>query len=329
MQPLKDVKVLVIGGGTGQSIFLRGLKNFSNDITAVVAVTDDGGGSGKLRRDMHMLPPGDIRNCIIALADIEPDMEKVMQYRFKEGELKGQSFGNLFIAAMNDVYGSFEKAISQISQILAVKGRVLPVSCSHIDICAILQNGDRVCGESAIPVESIKRKSAVERIVLEPPGAAPLEEVLKAIEKADIIVIGPGSLYTSIIPNMLIGGVKEAIERSDALKVYVCNIMTQPGETDGFDVIDHVEALEKHSGKIIFDNIIVNDGQIPQNILNQYGNDGAIQVKIDIKQIEELKRKGIGVILDDFVEIKNGYIRHDACKLARKITGIADYPRKA
>lgn len=322
MDIINGPKVVVIGGGTGQSIFLRGLKQLTENITAVVAVTDDGGGSGKLREDFGMLPPGDIRNCIIALADIEPEMKKVMQYRFPEGEFKGQSFGNLFIAALNGVYGSFEKAITKISEILAVKGRVLPVSVDNLRLYAELENGSLVKGETHIPQESIKQKSRIKRVFLDPQEPQALHEVVEAICCADIIVIGPGSLYTSIIPNILIPQLKDAILQSKAFKVYVCNIMTQPGETDGFDVLEHVEAIFAHSCPGLFEYVIANSGSIPSELVEKYEHDAASVVQIDKRQEMILDEKNVKVITGDFVEVKKGYIRHDAYRLASLIIDL-------
>ena len=253
-----DPNVVVIGGGTGQSVFLRGLKKRTRNITAIVTVADDGGGSGVLREDLGMLPPGDIRNCLLALANIEPTMKEVMQYRFTEGALKGQSFGNLFLAAMNGLYGNFEVALYKMSQIFAITGKVLPVTLNDINLIAKLKNGKIVKGESRIPKEVKDDKTYIERVYLDEQEAVPLDEVINSIENADIIIMGPGSLYTSIIPNLLVNGVVDAIEKSKAPKVYICNIMTQPGETDDHNVLDHVNAIVKHTNKNIIDYVISN-----------------------------------------------------------------------
>ncbi len=209
----KGPNVVVIGGGTGQSIFLRGLKHHTENITAIVTVADDGGGSGVLRSDLGMLPPGDIRNCIMALANIEPTMNEVMQYRFEDGALKGQSFGNLFLAAMNGLYGNFETAVYKIGQIFAITGRVLPVTLENIDLIATLENSQVVKGESTIPKEVRKQKCKIDKITLIPEKCRPLDEVISSIHGADIIVMGPGSLYTSVIPNLLVPGVIDAIKK--------------------------------------------------------------------------------------------------------------------
>ena len=266
-----DPNVVVIGGGTGQSVFLRGLKKRTRNITAIVTVADDGGGSGVLREDLGMLPPGDIRNCLLALANIEPTMKEVMQYRFTEGALKGQSFGNLFLAAMNGLYGNFEVALYKMSQIDAV----------------------------------------------------PLDEVINSIENADIIIMGPGSLYTSIIPNLLVNGVVDAIEKSKAPKVYICNIMTQPGETDDHNVLDHVNAIVKHTNKNIIDYVISNNEVLPKEMIDIYQKDGAKQVILDDKQRKILKTMGAKTIEENLIEIKNNYIRHDAGHISDIVINLA------
>ena len=234
-----ETKVVVIGGGTGLSTMLRGLKQYTSHITAIVTVGDDGGGSGKLREDLGMLPPGDIRNCILALADTEPLMEDLLQYRFTEGSLKGQCFGNLFLAAMAGISENFEDAVQKMSSVLAVKGKVLPVTLDDMKLVAELENGEIIEGESKIPSEVIVRKTRIKKLAIKPIDAKPLEEAIKAINNADVIIMGPGSLYTSIIPNLLVKGIPEAICKSPAKKVYISNVMTQPGETDGFKVSNH------------------------------------------------------------------------------------------
>ncbi|HSQ89730.1 gluconeogenesis factor YvcK family protein [Romboutsia sp.] len=316
-------KVVVIGGGTGQSVFLRGLKHFTQNITAVVTVADDGGGSGVLREDLGMLPPGDIRNCLLALANIEPIMDEVMKYRFTEGALKGQSFGNLFLAAMNGLYGNFEIAIYKMSQIFAITGRVLPVSLEDIKLIAQLKNGNRINGESIIPKEVKNQKSSIDRVYLDPIDAKPLDEVINSIANADIIIVGPGSLYTSIMPNLLVEGVVEAIKKSNAPKVYISNIMTQPGETDNHNVLDHINAIVRHTKENILDYVIANNEILPDDVFKIYQNDGAKQVLLDKAQKDILKRMGVKTIEENLIEIKNNYIRHDAKYISNIIINLA------
>ena len=227
-------RIVAIGGGTGLSTMLRGLKNYTRNLTAVVTVADDGGGSGMLRRDMGMPPPGDIRHCMESLANVEPIMQRLLTYRFTEGALAGQSFGNLILAALNGVTGSFEEAVSQMSQVLAITGRVIPVTSADVQLEAVFENGTRVVGESKIYDFKKQQDCRIHHVALIPERPRALPSALEAIREADLILLGPGSLYTSVIPNLLVEGVPEAIAQSDALKIYVCNIMTQDGETEGY-----------------------------------------------------------------------------------------------
>lgn len=316
----KGPKVVAIGGGTGLSTMLRGLKAYTSNITAVVTVADDGGGSGILRQELGMLPPGDIRNCILALADTEPVMEQLLQYRFKEGNLKGQSFGNLFLAAMDGISSSFKEAVKKMSNVLAVTGRVLPVTEEDVKLCAKLADGTVICGESKIGCHNEICKCKIDSVHLEPANVRPVSEVLDAISEADLIVLGPGSLYTSIIPNLMVNGVCSAIKKSKAIKVYVCNVMTQPSETDDYTVSEHIAALEKHSYKGIVDFCIVNNAAIPSELLEKYKNDGAEQVTIDG---DKLTGSGIKLLEGDYVTIRNGFVRHDHNKLAKAIIDLA------
>ena len=237
------LNIVAIGGGTGLSVILRGLKEISTNITAVVTVADDGGGSGVLREDLGMLPPGDVRNCILALANKEPILQDLFQYRFEEGRLKGQSFGNLMIAAMVGISDSFESAIRKISDIFAITGEVYPVTEDDIVLYAKLKDGPIVIGESNIPLEVLKRGTEIEKIWIEPSDARTSEIILKRIKDANVIVLGPGSLFTSIIPNMLVTDICDAINESDATVFYISNIMTQPGETDMLTAGEHLELL--------------------------------------------------------------------------------------
>ena len=309
-------KIVVIGGGTGLSTMLRGLKSYTNNITAIVTVGDDGGGSGMLRDDLGMLPPGDIRNCILALADTEPIMEELLKYRFKEGTLKGQNFGNLFLAAMDGISDNFEDAVQKMSSVLAVTGKVLPVTLDDMKLIAELENGNRVVGESKIPKEAIKQKSKIKRLTINPKKAAPLEEALKAIDEADAIVIGPGSLYTSIIPNLLVNDIVPTIEKSSAIKIYISNVMTQPGESDNFTVSDHINSLIKHSSKECVEYVIANNGKIPEEVMERYSKNSSELVELDKSKIEEL---GIKVIEGNLAKIQKGYVKHNTDYLAELI----------
>ena len=317
----KGPKIVVIGGGTGLSTMLRGLKSYSSNLTAIVTVADDGGGSGVLRQDLGMLPPGDIRNCILALADTEPLMEKLLQYRFTDGMLKGQSFGNLFLAAMDGISGSFEEAVKKMSDVLAVTGRVLPVTLQDVKLCAELEDGYIVEGESRIGEHNSFHKGKIKSVYLQPLLIKPLQEAIDAILEADMIVLGPGSLYTSIIPNLLVPGIVDAIKKSSAIKTYVCNVMTQPGETENYSVWDHIKAIEKHSCKGLIEYCIVNSAQIPEDFKKKYNEDGATAVKVDA---EVLERHGVKVLYDDFVCINNNYIRHDTKRLSKTIMKLCE-----
>jgi len=250
----KGPKIVAIGGGTGLSTLLRGLKEYTSNLTAIVTVADDGGSSGILIREYNTLPPGDFRQCLTALADAEPLMTQLFQHRFKEGSLNGHSFGNLFILAMAEVTGNFEQAIRESGRVLAVRGKIVPSTLHNVVLCAETQDGRRVEGESKIPVQAV----AIKRVFLEPQDAKVNPEAVISLMNADLIVVGPGSLYTSILPNLLVEGMAEAIISSNALKVYVCNIATQPGETDGYAVSDHLQALSDHLGRDIFDYVVVN-----------------------------------------------------------------------
>lgn len=310
---VKGPKIVVIGGGTGLSTMLRGLKYYTTNITAIVTVGDDGGGSGDLREDLGMLPPGDIRNCILALADTEPIMEDLLQYRFQDGRLKNQSFGNLFLAAMAGISDNFEDAVQKMSSVLAVTGKVLPVTLDDMNLIATLENGDVIHGESQIPEEAIRQKSKIKRIMIEPEDAEPLKEALIAIREADAIVMGPGSLYTSIISNLLIRKIRVGVRRSTALKIYISNIMTQPGETDDFSVSDHLSELKKYGGREIVNCVIANSGKIPEELAKKYMGENSKMVEIDRKKIKDL---GVDTVKADLVSIKNGYIKHNSDKLA-------------
>ena len=310
---VKGPKIVVIGGGTGLSTMLRGLKYYTSNITAIVTVGDDGGGSGDLREDLGMLPPGDIRNCILALADTEPLMQDLLQYRFQDGRLKNQSFGNLFLAAMAGISDNFEDAVQKMSSVLAVTGKVLPVTLDDMQLVAQLENGNKVYGESQIPNEAIKQSSKIKKLMIHPEDAEPLLEALQAIKEADAVVMGTGSLYTSVISNLLVKKISSAVRRSSALKIYISNVMTQPGETDNFTVSDHIKTLRKYGGRDIVECVIANSGKIPKDIKEQYLNDNSIAVEVDEKEIKNL---GVDLVLDNIAKIKDGTVKHDSNKLA-------------
>lgn len=310
---VRGPKIVVIGGGTGLSNMLSGLKKFTSNITAIVTVADDGGGSGMLRQDLGILPPGDIRNCITALADTEPIMEELFKYRFKDGRLENQNFGNLFLAAMDGISDNFLEAIKKTCSVLAVTGRVLPVTLENLQLFARLKNGSLVRGESLIPKEAIRRNSPIEEVFIEPKNANAVEEALEAILEADAIILGPGSLYTSIIPNLLVKDISETLEKTSAMKIYVTNIMTQPGESDNFTVQDHIRAIYKHCGGSIIDYAIVNKEIINDELKGRYLEEGAIPVVLDDLKSDDL---GVEYIIENVVKIKNGYVRHDENKLA-------------
>ena len=322
-------KIVVIGGGTGLSILLRGLKLFTTNITAIVTVADDGGGSGVIREDLGMLPPGDIRNCILALAEMEPTMEKLFQYRFEDGSLKGQSFGNLFIASMNGITSNFEEAIKRTSEVLAVTGEVYPVTLENITLYARLENDTVIKGESNIPIKSLELNSPIDRVFIKPKEVEGLKGAVKAIEDADIVVLGPGSLYTSIMPNLLVKNIISALERSSNKKVYISNIMTQPGETDGYGIKDHVDGILKHCPKLKLDYVIANNGIVQMDAYSKYQEEGAELVIPKNEDRRYLQKKGIKLIEENFIEIKKNYIRHDAVKVSRVIVDlVAKKPKK-
>lgn len=311
------MKLVVFGGGTGLSILLRGLKGYTKDISAVVTVADNGGGSGVLREDLGMLPPGDMRNCITALADIEPTMIKLLQHRFKDGYLTGQSFGNLFIAAMYEIFGDYEHALKEIGSIFRLSGKVLPMTLQDTQLKALLNNGDCILGEKDIPEYVISSNSKIDKITLVPEVCKPLEETVNDINDADIIILGPGSLYTSVIPNILVHDIPNLIIQSKATVFYICNVMTQPGETDDYNVVDHVNAIIKHSSRNLIDYVIANDEIISDDLISNYKYKGARQVLIDEDQRRTLEEINIKVISSNFIDIRKNYIRHNAEKIGK------------
>lgn len=310
----KGAKIVAIGGGTGLSMLLRGIKKYTNNITAVVTVGDDGGSSGRLREDMGILPPGDIRNCIAALADDDDLITELFQYRFKKGEgLEGHSFGNLFLTALCAITGNMVKAVKESSNVLNIRGVVLPATLDDMKLGAEFEDGTLVKGESNIPEEH----KQIKRLFTEPVNCQALPEVIEAILHADLIILGPGSLYTSVIPNLLVNGIVDAIMQSHAKKIYVCNIMTQPGETDGYTVASHVNALLAHAnGNKIIDAVLVNDS-LPANISEGYAKTGSIPVRLDMENLTPI---GIEVVPQKLIqENREGLVRHSSNRVARAV----------
>ncbi|MBQ9245150.1 YvcK family protein [bacterium] len=312
-------KIVAIGGGTGLSTMLKGIKKITNNITAVVTVGDDGGSSGKLREELGVLPPGDIRSCIAALADDEDLVAKLFQFRFKEcSGLTGHSFGNLFLTAMCAITGDMVRAVKESSKVLSIRGRVLPSTLDDMRLVAEMDDGTIIKGESNIP-ESGKK---IKRLFSEPDNCKALEDVIWAINDADLIILGPGSLYTSVIPNLLIKSIAKAVNDSKAKKIYVCNIMTQPGETDGFKVSDHLKALISHAKyEKIMDAVLVNN-DLPQELLAPYKDAGSEPVEVDRAEIAKM---GIEVVQKNLIEDKryedghSSFVRHSPGRLARVI----------
>ncbi len=316
-QPLR---IVAVGGGTGLSTLLRGLKEFVArrqrpddqapiaDLAAIVTVTDDGGSSGRLRREYRILPPGDIRNCLVALSQDEALLGRLFQYRFLSGRgLEGHSFGNLFLAALTNVTGDFTEAVRLCSEVLAIRGRIFPSTPQLVSLEAVMRDGSRVCGETRIT----RSRKGVRRVHLVPRRVRPLPEVLDAIRQAELILVGPGSLYTSIIPNLLVFGMAEAMREARATRVYIANLMTQPGETDGYTVADHIRAIHEHTRGRIIDWVVINHAPISPRLLRCYRADGAEPV---VPDLPELQRMGLRCIFDDLVE-EDGVVRHDASRL--------------
>ncbi|MBE6112423.1 MAG: YvcK family protein [Peptococcaceae bacterium] len=306
-------RIVVIGGGTGLSVLLRGLKEYSSNITAIVTVGDDGGSSGRIREEFGMVPVGDVRNCIVALSDREELMEQIFDYRFKQGEgLDGHSLGNLLLVAMSHLTGSFHDAVTDINEVLQIRGRVLPVTDEPITLKAILDDDTEIIGESCVS----QADRPIVRLTIEPEDVQPLDEALEAIAQAEAIVLGPGSLFTSIIPNLLVDGIVEAILNSHAMKFYVCNVMTQAGETDNFTAEDHLLSLLEHGRKGIVDYIIVNNhATMNQEILQRYAEEGAAPV---IYKKDQLELLNVRVVEADLLNEQH-VLRHDSAQLAETI----------
>ena len=313
-------KIVCIGGGHGLSAMLRGLKRYTRNITAIVTVADDGGGSGMLRDDLGMPPPGDIRSCILALANTEPTMERLLNYRFSEGSLAGQSFGNLFLAALNGISDTFDEAVRRMGEVLAITGRVLPVTNQNVRLEACFENGACVLGESKIFYQKKVNDCRIARVRLVPEHPQALPESLEAIARADLIVLGPGSLYTSIIPNLLVDGIAEAVAASGARKVLVMNLMTQEGETEGYTGADHVRALLRHGVPGIIDVCVANSTPVPRDVSEAYRAEDAEQLQLCAGEIEAM---GIAVRCRPLLA-PGQTARHDPLALARALMEVLD-----
>ena len=316
----KGPRIVVIGGGTGLYTLLRGLKQFTSNITAVVTAFDSGGSSGRLRDELGVLPPGDIRNCLVALSTEELLMKKLFQYRFSNGSLEGHSFGNLFITAMSEVSGDFSTAIEKSSEILAIIGKVLPSSIDDVTLCAKLKNQELVKGEDKIP----QNREGIESIFIEPSTVLPLAETIQAIREADTIILGPGSLYTSVICNLLVKDIPEAICQSQALKIYICNVMTQPGETDNYTASMHVSEIIKYLPHNCLDFLMLNSQRLSKQVAARYRKEGAIMVKDDLPSNFDKKTK---VLRRELLSEYN-FARHNSEKLAKMIIDCIQKEKK-
>ena len=317
-------KIVAIGGGTGLSTMLRGLKKYTQNLTAIVTVADNGGGSGALRNDLGMPPPGDIRHCMEALANTEPIMEKLLTYRFTEGSLAGQSFGNLILAALNGITGSFEEAVAQMSHVLAITGRVVPVTSADVQLEAVFENGARVVGESQIAAFKKEQDCRIHHVNLIPRSPKATPAALAAIEQADLILLGPGSLYTSVIPNLLVEGVAQAVVRAKAPKLYICNIMTQDGETEGYTAADHLEALLSHGEPGFVDLCLANSAPVRPGLLEKYREEDAAPLAVDRERIAGL---GLELVERPVASEDGNYARHDPDRLAQAVLEV--YRRRA
>ncbi|MGZ7039047.1 MAG: gluconeogenesis factor YvcK family protein [Thermoanaerobaculia bacterium] len=334
---MHGLNIVAIGGGTGLSTLLRGLKRYVDaesgwsiaKLAAIVTVTDEGGSSGVLRRDFGMLPPGDIRNCIVALGEEEQLLSRLFSYRFEAGDspLKGHSLGNLLLTALTDITGSFDNAILAASEVLAIRGEIYPSTLQDVRLHATLTDGTELVGEVAISGSQLGEKvsttahqhARIVRLSLDPPDAAPVDRALEVLAKADLILIGPGSLYTSVLPNLLITPIAGALRAARALRVYVCNVMTQPGETDGYTAEDHLRAIIEHAGLVV-DVMIINGRRPSEAILKMYAEQGQVPVPFDIEKIREL---GVTPFFGDIIAEGN-YVRHDASALSDTIFRLYD-----
>lgn len=310
MQPDSKKKVTVIGGGTGMPVLLRGLKHYPIDLAAIVTVADDGGSSGRIRTEMSMPAPGDIRNVIAALAEVEPMMEQLFQHRFTNGEgLTGHSMGNLFLAAMTAVTGDFYTGIKEIARVFKVKGKIYPIANQSVFLNAEMLDGEIIVGESKIPAANKK----IKRVFIEPKTVTPLPEAITAVKESDLIVISPGSLYTSTLPNLVVPELANALREAKGKVVYVCNVMTEAGETTGYTAADHAQAIIEHTGVGCLDKIIVHNREITPTVQAKYAEENAEPVKYDLERLDSL---GLEIIESDIIDEQQQYLRHDNKKVA-------------
>jgi uncharacterized cofD-like protein len=331
----RGLRVVAIGGGTGLSTLLKGLKRFAltptemaaarpdtpiiRDLCALVTVSDDGGSSGRLRKELNMLPPGDIRNCIVALSEDEALLSQLFQHRFNKGSgLEGHSFGNLFLAALTSITHDFSEAVRLSSEILLTRGHIHPATTSNIELEALMEDGTRVRGETKITASKVR----IKELFLVPADVDPLPQTLEAIVGADIISIGPGSLFTSLIPNLLVHGIADAIVNSPATKVYICNLMTQANESLGLTAADHIRALNRHAGRQIFDYALINRAPVSAELKAKYALEGACQIVADLEAIEAL---GVIPVLGDYLE-EAGVARHNTARVASDLVQLGSQP---
>jgi uncharacterized cofD-like protein len=314
-------RIVTVGGGHGLSNLLLGLKDYSANLTAIVTVADSGGSSGRLREEFNIVAPGDIRNCLVALADAPKLMGELFQYRFKTAsQLQGHNFGNLFLTAMVQVTGDFEKAVKESSRVLAIRGQVVPATVSNVQLVAEYEDGSVTEGEAKIPNPGLRIKT----VFLKPENAVPTQDALTAIEQADVIILGPGSLYTSVIPNLLIKSISDAISQSRAYKIYVCNVMTQPGETDKYSASEHIEAIVKHSNPNIINACLMNSAEVSSaEALARYELEGSFPVLGDIEKVEAM---GFTAVAKDLISV-NDYVRHDSGKLTKELITLIEKNR--
>ena len=316
-----------MGGGTGLPAVLEALKPaFSGDkgsacsLAAIVTVTDDGGSSGRLRRELGVLPPGDIRNCLVALSEAPEVMRKLFQYRFTQGDLEGHSLGNLLIVALAEVAGDFAEGVRRLHDILAIRGRILPSTLESVQLLAERLDGSVVLGEKALPAPGV----GIRRLTLQPAGCRSLPDALEVLRDADLVLLGPGSLYTSVLPNLLVREIGEALRDAPGRKVYLCNLTTQPGETEGYKASDHVRALYRHVGPWVCDTVVCNDAPLPDEVAATYADQGQVPVEVDAERVEEL---GCRVVTADLLA-RGPFARHDPAKLRNELMKLAARPQE-